>query len=189
MNAVWIVIMLASIATLIFVNPGAVLSGMITGAHSSVALALNLIALYGIWLGLFEIIEKTGLSGKLSKLLSPIIRFLFKGESRECEKYVAMNISANLLGLGNAATPMGINAVGEMKPNQKNAKKASLNMIMLVVLSATSLQILPSTVIGMRAAAGSANAADFLLPCIAATVTSTVIGVLLVKIIGKFIKE
>lgn len=176
------VIMLASITTLLFFDPSAALESMIKGANDSVTLALNLIALYGIWLGVFEILEQTGISDKLAKLLRPVVRLLFKGESEETEKYVSMNISANLLGLGNAATPMGIGAVGSMKPNEKNGKKASTNMIMLIVISATSLQLFPSTVIGMRAAAGSANPADFLFPCIAATVSSTVIGILGVKL-------
>ena len=181
--------MLVSLAALTFTNPGAALDGMIAGATDSVNLSVNLVALYGLWLGLFEILDKTGLSDKLAKLLSPLVRRLFKGESRECEKYIAMNISANLLGLGNAATPMGIGAINTMLPNAKNEKRASLNMIMFVVLSATSLQIFPSTVIGMRAAAGSADAADFLLPCIIATVSSTVIGILLVKAVGRLIKK
>lgn len=189
MSAIWLIIMLASIVTLLFVNPGAVLDGMLTGANDAVTLAINLVAIYGLWLGLFEIIEKTGLGDKLAKLLRPLVRFLFKYENEECEKYIAMNMSANLLGLGNAATPMGISAVGAMKPNAKNGRKASINMIMFIVISATSLQIFPSTVIGMRAAAGSANAADFLLPCIAATVSSTVIGIAMVKLIGRFVKH
>lgn len=189
MNAVWIVIMLTSIVALLFRNPGAVLDGMITGANGAVTLAINLIALYGLWLGLLEILEKTGLSDKLAKLLRPLVRFLFKNENEECEKYIAMNMSANLLGLGNAATPMGIGAINAMQPNKKSSRKASVNMIMFTVISATSLQIFPSTVIGMRAAAGSANAADFLLPCIAATVVSTVVGIAIVKLIGRFIKE
>ena len=182
MSTIWIIIMLVSITVLIFTNPSAALEAMIKGANDSVALALNLVALYGIWLGLFEVLEKTGIADKLAKLLRPLVRKLFPGESEETEKFVSMNISANLLGLGNAATPMGIGAVESMKPNEKNPSKASTNMIMLTVISATSLQIFPSTVIGMRAAAGSANPADFLFPCIVATVLSTVFGVIGVKI-------
>ena len=182
MSTIWIIIMLVSITVLIFTNPSAALEAMIKGANDSVALALNLVALYGIWLGLFEVLEKTGIADKLAKLLRPIVRKLFPGESDETEKFISMNISANLLGLGNAATPMGIGAVESMKPNEKNPTKASTNMIMLTVISATSLQIFPSTVIGMRAAAGSANPADFLFPCIVATVLSTVFGVIGVKV-------
>ena len=190
MSFVWLLIMLASVTVLLFTDPSAALEAMITGANDSVTLALNLVALYGIWLGVFEILESTGVSDKLARVLRPVVRLLFKGESAETEKYISMNISANLLGLGNAATPMGIGAVGSMKPYEKDARKASPNMIMLIVISATSLQLFPSTVIGLRAAAGSADPADFLLPCTAATVSSTVIGVAGVKLMtvltGKF---
>ncbi len=190
MSFVWLLIMLASVTVLLFTDPSAALEAMITGANDSVTLALNLVALYGIWLGVFEILESTGVSDKLARVLRPVVRLLFKGESEETEKYISMNISANLLGLGNAATPMGIGAVGSMKPYEKDARKASPNMIMLIVISATSLQLFPSTVIGLRAAAGSADPADFLLPCTAATVSSTVIGVAGVKLMtvltGKF---
>lgn len=188
MAFIWIIIMLISIAALIFADPSAVLSSMITGANGAVSLALTLVALYGIWLGLFEVLEGTGIADKLARLLRPIVRRLFKGESEETEKFVSMNISANLLGLGNAATPMGIGAVGSMKRG-KNRAVATTNMIMLVVISATSLQIFPSTVISMRAAAGSANPADFLLPCIAATVTSTIVGIIGVKLLGRFFEK
>ena len=179
--------MLLSVAALMFTDPTAVLSSMITGANGAVSLALTLVALYGIWLGLFEALEGTGIADKLARLLRPVVRRLFKGESAETEKYVSMNISANLLGLGNAATPMGIGAVRSMKRG-RNKAIATTNMIMLVVISATSLQIFPSTVISMRAAAGSANPADFLLPCIAATVTSTIAGIAGVKLIGRLLE-
>lgn len=182
-------IMLASITILLFIEPTTALASLIKGANDSVTLALNLVALYGIWLGVFEILEQTGISNKLAKLLRPVVRRLFKGENEETEKYVSMNISANLLGLGNAATPMGIGAVGSMEKTAGYPKKATTNMIMLIVISATSLQIFPSTVISMRAAAGSANPADFLLPCIVATVCSTVLGIIGVKIISLILSK
>ena len=93
-----------------------------------------------------------------------------------------MNVSANLLGLGNAATPMAITAINRMDDGNP---RASTDMIMLTVISATSLQILPTTVIGMRATAGSANPADFLFPSLVATVLSTLIGIIGVKICAR----
>ena len=184
MSFVWLIIMIVSIITLLFINPSAVLESLIQGANDAVTLALNLIALYGIWLGVFEILERTGAQNALARLLRPIVRKLFSGESEETEKYISMNISANLLGLGNASTPMGINAIQSMKPNEKKPKKATTNMIMLTVISATSLQVFPSTVISLRASSGSANPADFLLPCIVATFVSTAFGIIGVKVIS-----
>ena len=185
MSIIWLIIMLLSIAALLMTDPASVLEAMITGANDAVSLALTLIALYGIWLGLFEILSRTGASDRLAKLLRPVVRRLFPGESDETGKYISMNMSANLLGLGNAATPMAINAVHGMKRDPSSPATATTNMIMLVVISATSLQIFPSTVISLRAAHGSANPADFLLPCIAATVTSTIVGIAGVKLISR----
>lgn len=185
MSIVWLIIMLLSVAALLLSDPSAALEAMITGANGAVSLALTLVALYGIWLGLFEALESTGVADRLARLLRPAVRRLFPGENAETEKYVSMNISANLLGLGNAATPMAINAVRTMKRDPVRSAVATTNMIMLVVISATSLQIFPSTVVSLRAAHGSANPADFLLPCIAATVSSTIVGIAGVKLLSK----
>lgn len=189
MNTVWIIIMLASITTLTFIDPSAVMDGLVTGATDSVSLALNLVALYSVWLGLFELLDKIGASDKLAHFLRPLVRFLFRGENYECEKYISMNMSANLLGIGNAATPMGMGAIKNMKLHATAPHKATINMIMFIVISATSLQLFPSTVISMRAVAGSADSADFLFPCIVATILSTVIGIIFVKLIGKVVKN
>ena len=185
MSIVWLIIMLLSVAALLLSDPSAALEAMITGANGAVSLALTLVALYGIWLGLFEALESTGVADRLARLLRPVVRRLFPGESAETEKYVSMNVSANLLGLGNAATPMAINAVRTMKRDPVRSAVATTNMIMLVVISATSLQIFPSTVVSLRAAHGSADPADFLLPCIAATVSSTIVGIAGVKLLSK----
>lgn len=176
-------ILMAALSTLLFTNPSAAVSAMIKGSHDAVNLAMSLVALYAFWLGLFAIIERTGIAAKLAKLLRPVVKFLFPGSSDECNHFITMNISANILGLGNAATPMAISAIGQMQADSNG--KASQNMIMMVVISSTSLQLLPTTVIGMRATAGSVNPTDFLIPTIVATIASTVIGIALVKLIGK----
>ncbi len=182
MNKAWLVILIASIATLLFKDPALALSSMLKGANDSVLLAIDLVALYGFWLGLFAILDKLGISDFIAKLLRPLIKFLFPGTDEKTQKYISMNMSANLLGLGNAATPMGINAIKGM---DNGSDKVNVNMIMLTVISATSLQLLPTTVIGMRANHGSVNPSDFLIPCIIATVLSTVIGIVLVKLISR----
>lgn len=167
-------------------DPSNAVGAMIEGSHSAVTLSLNLLALYAFWLGLFSIIEKLGISQWLDRLLAPVINKLFPKANQQARKYITMNISANLLGLGNAATPMAINAIGAL---DNGDKKASENMIMLTVISATSLQLLPTTVIGMRASHGSANPADFLLASVIATVVSTFLGILLVKIFARIFRK
>lgn len=186
MSKIWFIMLLSAILTALVKDPSLAISAMMTGAKNSVDLAMELVAIYGVWLGFFALLEKTGVSKLIAKALRPIIKFLFKGSNDDAQKYVSMNMSANLLGLGNAATPMGINAVKLLGDERESANS---NVIMLVVISATSLQILPTTVISMRASHGSANAADFLLPCIVATVVSTIIGVALVKLLSKLFPD
>lgn len=174
--------MSAALGIMIFTQPSAAVGAMIDGAHGAVQLSLNLLALYAFWLGFFSLIEKLGLSRGLERLLRPVIKRLFPSCNTETRRYIAMNMSANLLGLGNAATPMAMKAIKGM---DDGSGKATVDMIMLTVISATSLQILPTTVIGMRASAGAVNAADFLFPSLIATVLSTMIGIVGVKICSK----
>lgn len=180
MSKVWIIILLSSICTLLIKDPSAAVTAMIKGSHDAVSLAMELVALYAFWLGFFAVLERTGISNRLAKILHPVVRFLFPGVKDNTEKFITLNMSANILGLGNASTPMAIRAINSM---DDDGGKASINMIMLVVISSTSLQLLPSTVIGMRASHGSANPTDFLIPCMIATVISTVLGIACVKIL------
>lgn len=182
MAIIWLIMLAVSLGLMIFTDPSAAVSSMIDGAHGAVELSLNLMALYAFWLGFFSLIERLGLSRGLERLLRPVISRLFPSCDYETRKFITMNVSANLLGLGNAATPMAISAINRMDTGDE---KASTDMIMLTVISATSLQILPTTVIGMRATAGSANPADFLFPSLVATVLSTAIGIIGVKLCSK----
>jgi spore maturation protein A len=186
MSKIWTVLLIAGIGTLLFIDPSAAVSAMTKGSLDAVNLAIRLVALYAFWLGFLSILEKTGIANKLAKLLRPVVRFLFPGSSEQTSKMITMNMSANILGLGNAATPMAIGAVKSMYDGKSD--KASINMVMLMVISATSLQLLPSTVIGLRAAHGSANPADFLAAGTIATVVSTALGIALVKLYG-FLKS
>lgn len=175
--------MISGTIVMIAINPDGALSAMLDGATNSVNLAMQLVAMYAFWLGFFALLEKTGAANLIAKLLRPLIRFLFKGADDKTSKYISMNMSANLLGLGNASTPMGIGAINAM--NDGNKPYATTNMIMLIVISATSLQLIPSSVISMRIAHGSTDATAFLLPSILSTVSSTVIGVFAVKLLSK----
>ena len=186
MNFIWFLILVSGTVAMLFTDPDGAIRAMLTGSGNAVTLAMTLIATYGFWLGFFALMDKTGVSDFIAKILKPVIRLLFKDADDKTRKYISMNISANLLGLGNASTPMGINAINSMN---KGAKYATTDMIMLVVISATSLQLIPSTVIGMRIAHGSNAPTAFLLPCMLSTVTSTVVGVMLVKLFSRIFGE
>ena len=171
MNVFWIIMMLASTLVLLITNPSDVLSQMLGASASAFELCIELAAVYAVWLGILELVEASGLSNKLAKLLRPIT-----------QKIIAMNISANMLGLGNAATPMGIKA---MQSLDDKSGKANFAIIMLIVINTTSIQLLPTTVIGLRETAGSANSADIILPTLISTFCTTFLGIILVHLIDK----
>ena len=174
--------MVSSIIVLLITNPAGVLSEMISASTASLNLCLNLCAIYAVWLGIMELVDASGLSEKLAKLLRPLIRWLFRVEDVQTQKFIALNLSANLLGLGNAATPMGIKS---MQALDDGSGQANFAMIMLIVVNATSIQLLPTTIIGLRTSAGSANPADIILPTLIATFVTTSLGILLVNLIAK----
>jgi spore maturation protein A len=186
MNKIWLIMMLLGTAALLIANPSATFSSMLDASASAVELCISLCAIYAVWLGLLEILDQSGLSDKLAKVLRPIIKKLFKDSNEKTQKDIAINISANMLGLGNAATPYGIKA---MKGLDDGSGIANQSMIMLMVLNATSIQLIPSTTIGLRAAAGSANAGDIILPTLIATLISCFTGIFLVFICGKIFKK
>lgn len=186
MNIFWLLMMLSSILVLLITNPSAVLSEMIGASASSLKLCIELCTVYAVWLGMLELLEASGLSQKLAKLLRPIIRKVFKVEDEQAQKYIAMNLSANMLGLGNASTPMGIKA---MQSLDDKSGKANFAMIMLIVINATSIQLLPTTIIGLRTSAGSTNPADIILPTLLATILTTILGIVLVHLIDKILRK
>ena len=181
MNLIWFLMVVLSLMFMVFVDPSGTLSTMIDASAGALTLAVELCGVYAVWLGVLEIVDASGLSQKLAKLLHPVIKWLFKIDDIETEKMIALNMSANMLGLGNAATPMGIAA---MKRLDDGSGVATHAVIMLIVLNSTSIQLLPSTVIGLRSAAGSLSPSDIILPTLLATIGTCVIGVSLVKLCG-----
>lgn len=184
MNKIWIVLFVSSIVALCLFDPGQVLTAMLGASNRAVTLSLSLLAIYAIWIGLFTILEKSGLSSKLSKLLSPIINKLFgkNNLSDESKRYVSMNISANLLGMSGAATPLGIKAIESMQKDNKDKSTVTFPMIMLIAISCSSVQFLPTSIIGMLSNAGSQNPSGIIVPSIICSIISTTITILLVYI-------
>lgn len=173
-----------SVISLCFGDPTKVLSSLLKASNSAVKLSFDLCAIYAIWLGLFSILEKSGLSKKLSKLLTPIINKIFgkSNLSDESKAYVSMNISANLLGMSGAATPLGIKAIESMQKDNPEKTTITFPMIMLIAISCSSVQLLPTSLIGMLASAGSKNPTGIILPSIICSIISTTIAILLVYI-------
>ena len=177
--------MMASLLVLIFVEPNLIISTMIDQSKDVVSLCINLLAIYAVWLGILEIIDQSGLGEKLSNFLSKKKKKLFKINDSEQIKYISYNISSNLLGLGNAATPSGIKAV---KCMEKDLKQTKFAMLMLLVVNSTGIQLLPTTIIGLRASAGSTSASDIIFPTILSSVIATVVCVCLLFLYKKLKK-
>ena|GEM_PF-48170 len=181
--------MAASISVLILTSPENVLNGLVSAGTNAVTLTISLLGIYALWLGILGIVEATGVSRLLAGLLSPVIDFLFGKVDPQTKGYLAMNMSANILGLGNACTPMGIKAMQGLDKLNGHSARASTAMIMLMVVNATSIQLLPTTVMGMRIAHGSAVSSDIIIPTLVATAVSTIAGVALVFLCARLFRE
>ena len=176
MNVVFFLLFFASIAYMLFVNPAGAVSAALAGAETAVTLSIKMLAVYALWLGVLGVMKKNGVAAFLSKAFRPLTKRLFKGESEETQSLISQNLAANFLGIGSAATPLGIEAVKAMQKGESVAKR---NTVLFVVINACGVQLLPATIIALRAQAGSAAPADILLPTVLSTVVTAAIGILL----------
>lgn len=150
--------------SLIAGDVGALSAGIMESAGSAVELLLNITGMLCMWSGFMQIASDCGLIAKLSRLCAPVLRKLYPDVDTESDafRYISMNISANLLGLGNAATPLGLNAMKELK-RQCTGDTASDSMLIFVVMNTASIQLLPTTVAALRKSYGSEQPFDILL--------------------------
>lgn len=180
MNVAFTALTLISLVMLTYLSPATAFPTMLQGVMSAISLIVKLTAIYAVWLSVLKMMQATGLDKKLSKLLRPVIKRLFKGEIDETYGWISVNLAGNMLGMGGVATPAGIKAMQSMATADQTV--ASPNMILLLIINATSIQIIPATVIAMRATAGSADAASIMLPTLISTTVSTLSGIILCKV-------
>jgi len=161
--------------------------GIVAPAKTAVTLAIGLIGIMALWLGVMRIAEQSGLIAKIAAAVKPIMIRLFPDVPADHPAMGAMimNISANILGLANAATPLGLKAMEELNKLNKKLGTATDAMCTFLVINTSNVQLIPATVIAIRAAAGSANPTEIIGPVIVATTISTVAGVLVVKLLAK----
>lgn len=181
MNAAFLIISVISLVMMTIHSPESAFSSMIYGVSGAISLSIKLVAIYAVWLSVLEMMNKTGIDKKLSKILKPLIKKIFKKESEEAYDWICINVSANMLGMGGVATPAGIKAMERM---QDGSEKATHNMVMLFVINATSIQLIPATVIAMRASANSQNAADIILPTLISSGIATLLGIIICKVMS-----
>ena len=138
-----------------------------------------------------EIASNTNIINILSKVLKPIILYLFPNlnSNKKAFDNIVMNVIANILGLGNAATPLGIQAMEELQKDNLNKEELSDNMMMLIVLNTSSLQLIPTTIIAIRTSFGSNNPTKIIFPVWFSTICAGVVGILMTKILIKIDKK
>jgi len=186
MSVIWTIMVGCSIFCGLVTGRGeAVASAALEGAAAGVDLCLSMAGMLCLWMGVMEIMRRTGLAAALARLLRPLLRFLypdFAGEPDVMDA-ISANFSANLLGLGNAATPLGLEAA--RKITARTPGIASNALCMLVVCNTASLQLIPTTVASIRSAAGSSTPFDILPAVWLASSISVCAGICAVKIMSK----
>ena len=172
MNAIFLSLFLGATAILLFVNPPLFLPTVLEAAGDSATLCIALLASYAVWMGLMEVWKACGITRGIAKLLRPVCKRLFRTEDEPTLQAISANLSCNLLGLGGAATPYGIEGA-RLLDKSPQAEYASC---MFFALNATSLQLLPTSVVGLRASLGSGAPADIVIPSLLCTAFSTVVA-------------
>ncbi len=174
MNVIFTAAIVLSAIVLYISDPSSFLPAALDGGLNAAKCCLTLFCVYALWMGLSAVAEDCGLTKRAGKLLAPLCSKLFRTDNAEATEAISMNVSCNLLGIGGAATPYGVKAINAL---EKDGNTFAQNL--LFIINATSIQLIPTTVIALRASAGSAAAYDIVLPSLIATVISTGCGALL----------
>ncbi len=175
MNILFTLLFLSCCFFLLCRNPDGFLAAMLEGGGKAASTCFALIATYAVWMGLMRVWEDSGIAKGVAKLVKPLAKKILKTEDEEALRNASMNLSVNLLGISGAATPYGVQTA-QLLDRTENAEYSSA---MFFVLNATSLQILPASMVAVRAAMGSANPTDIILPVLLTSAFSTLVGVLL----------
>lgn len=186
MTMIWTGMVVGSVLCGILTGRGdAVAAAALNGATAAVELCLSMAGIMCLWMGVMEVMRRSGLSEKLSRLMAPLLRLLFPEFARDGEVMdtIAANVSANLLGLGNAATPLGMEAARKM--SRRSPGVASDGLCMLVVCNSASIQLIPTTVAGVRLAHGCATPFDILPAVWLSSGISVVTGIGMAKLFSK----
>jgi spore maturation protein A len=178
MNVLFGLIFLVCTFLLLCTSPDGFLSAMLDGAGKAATLCVSLVATYAVWMGLMKVWEDSGVARGVSRLLKPAAKKLLKSDDEEALSAVCMNLSVNMLGISGAATPYGIKACKLLD----QSPDAEYSSSMFFVLNATSIQLLPTSIIGVRVAMQSVAPYDVVLPILLTSLFSTVLAVALARL-------
>lgn len=171
-------------------NLEAVTDAAISNAETGVSIALGLIGIMTLWLGMMKIAEDSGLVQKLANLIKPVTTRLFSDVPADHPAMgaIVMNIAANILGLGNAATPLGLKAMKELQELNEQKDTATDAMVMFLAINTSSVTLVPASTIAILSAAGATNPTDIIGPTIIATVVSTTVAIIATRMMQKMPK-
>ena len=188
LNSIWPLFIICSIIYGIMSgNLEQLNNSVFNGAQDAVTTTLTLLGSMCLWNGLMNIAEKTKFVDVISKIISPLVKILFPEikENKKITHEVSMNMVANILGLGNAATPLGLKAINSMQKENKNKKELSNSMLTLIVINTASIQLIPTTVIAIRSSLGSNNPTNIIVPVWIATIIAAIVGIISSRIVIK----
>ncbi len=188
MNLIWGGMILLSLVVSVFTGQlEETAAAAVTGAASAVELCFALLGIICLWTGLSKIGERAGLITLLAKILRPILKPLFPNLNPDSPAYgsIVMNVVANLFGMGNAATPLGIKAIQDLSRENRNRRSASNEMCMLVVLNTASIQLIPTTLISLRQTYGSAAPGVIIVPVWIVSILALAMGILSAKLLER----
>jgi spore maturation protein A len=181
-NYIWVVMILIGLGfAMVNGTMAEVNEAVFSGAKEAITLSIGLISILVFWLGMMRIAEDSGLLSKLSALFKPLISKLFPEvpSNHPAMGYILSNMIANMFGLGNAATPLGIKAMEELKELNDGKNEASRSMITFLAINTASITLIPTTVIAIRMNYDSANPTDIVGPTLVATAVSAVAAILI----------
>lgn len=188
LNIVWLSLLIGSIIiAIINGTTNAVIQAITTSAEQAVTIAIGLIGIMSLWLGLMRIAEEAGLVKWIERWLRPLMKVLFPDipANHPALGSMTLNIAANMLGLGNAATPFGLRAMEQLAKLNPHPKIASNAMCTFLALNTSSLQLIPATAIAILAANGDTHPTSIIFPVLLATSCSTLAAILAVKLLEK----
>lgn len=191
-NYIWFLMIITGIISFILNNQtGEIVKTMSSSAASSIELLMVLAGVMSIWYGIIKVCEKAGLVDIAAKILSLPLKILFPGLEKKSKKAmgsIVMNLASNMLGLSNAATPFGIKAMEELQKINPEKDRASDYMVTFIIINGACLQLIPSTVISIRAGFGAKDPSSIILPTILSTFIALTFGVISDAILRKVFK-
>lgn len=192
LNIIWPIFIIISYMYAIFSgNIEKINNSIFDSAKSAVELTITFFGTVCLWNGIMQIAKETTLMEKITKILQPIMKFLFPEIKKDstANQEMSMNIVANILGLGNAATPLGLKAMKTLQKENNKKDTLSDTMMMFIILNTASLQIIPTTVIAIRSSLGAKEPTEVIVPVWIATICAAIAGVIAAKILIKKVKK